>query len=432
MEIIIYPYKITQRTEYSKIRLINIETNEDITCKENEELVNNIIQDYNKQIEHKNEYFEIYNTVLLELKDAFRRDHIKYLFVPEGVTQIAEHVIEHEDIILVSLPSSLENISTYAFSSCKNLKHIDIPPSVKGIKLGAFEDCTSLEKVNLPNILEIESSVFRNCSSLKEINIPDSVTILWDSVFSDCNNLKNVKMPKNLEMIYDSTFFGCTKLEKIDLPKSLKHIGNRAFGWTGLKEINIPDDVTCIMPETFLNCENLKYVKLPSNLITLRDKIFYNCRNLEKITLPDETRFLFGNIFESTQIKSVNIPGKLEHICQFPFQNSNVETLIFNHDIKRINPCKIKNEKFSLIYASKINKIVIGRNVKEITSDLFMDDANKITQIDYYGTERQFDNFKIINKNLFELLTKVNNINFLPNLENDFDINNDDFENKIH
>ena len=79
----------------------------------------------------------------------------------------------------VEIPSSLTDISYYAFYQCPSLTHVS-----------AFGECKSLKKVILPASVEkIKDNAFCQCSELKDIDIPSSVESLCLGVFSNCSKL---------------------------------------------------------------------------------------------------------------------------------------------------------------------------------------------------------------------------------------------------
>ena len=99
----------------------------------------------------------------------------------------------------------------------------------------------------------------------------------------------------------------------MDLPNSLEAIGNEAFKGSGLKKVIIPDKVTEIGREAFLQCKQLEEVVFPNHLVSIGksalessaiispvipksvEKIGYhcfeNCWQLTSITVEEGNRF---------------------------------------------------------------------------------------------------------------------------------------------
>jgi hypothetical protein len=59
------------------------------------------------------------------------------------------------------------------------------------------------------------------------------------------SGLKSIQIPKNVGKIDEKCFFGCDSLCEIvfETPSELKEIGKLAFGNSGLKSIQIPKNV---------------------------------------------------------------------------------------------------------------------------------------------------------------------------------------------
>lgn len=407
IDIEIFPYKISQRTEYSKIIVYDMIQNKSITG-ENDDIINRIIDDYYKQLYHKEEFFEIKNNHLVSLKPAFKEEDIKYLFIPDSVSEICNNVFCENAFELVHIPNTIKKIPEYCFSGCYKLKYVNIPDTVKQIENYAFYGCTSLEEVILPNISTLKYGLFANCISLKKINIPESVRYLESFAFKDCEALREIKLPDNIKSLPDGLFNYCHNLEKVILPNKLKIIGAQCFRWCNqLKEITIPDSVEIILDCAFMNCEGLKCVKLSKNLQSINNNAFCGCINLTDITLSDSINKLIGKTFGFTsKLTSINVPKNLNFITDGPFRQSKLKTLIFNHDLKELE-MNYDYFNYDLITETKVTKLVIDSSVKVITPDAFKFSGNKIKEIEYLGTKDQFTNFKKNNKKLFNNIGEV-------------------------
>lgn len=406
---IISPYKITRRTEYSKLRLFNLKTNEDIT-KENRDLFEELLDNYEKQVSDPKKYFRINAAVLSNISTTAKET--KYLFVPEETMKISKSTFSNAKFVCVSLPESLQTINDYAFYNCNRLEDLYIPDSVNSIWFGAFEGCKNLKHIRLSNSLsQISGRSFYDCISLSNISFPDSITITGNYVFSGCKNLKNVKLSKNLEELGDATFSGCEKLSHIDLPTSLQKIGKDCFlHCKSLDEVTIPDNVKDVGPRAFSNCTLLSSVKLPKNLEKLETELFAECANLKDIILPDSISTFGSHIFKgTTKLKNINIPKNLSSVGVSPFAYSSLESLTFDYDLETLD---IKNS--DLLGCSDIYKLVIDNKVRKIEFNAFRSCGYQIREIDYLGTKEQFEIFKENNSTLIDIcLRNLERINFM-------------------
>ena len=126
----------------------------------------------------------------------------------------------------VVVPSWIRVIDRFAFSSCKDVKHVILPDTVQEIGYGAF-----------------------HYSGIKDIVIPDSVTKMEHEVFEECWSLTSAVIGKGITELGERTFRICQYLEHLELPEGLEKVGVRAFEecyslktvWVGGKEYRISD-----------------------------------------------------------------------------------------------------------------------------------------------------------------------------------------------
>lgn len=408
MELRIGNYILSKRTEYSKVRLLDAETKEDVT-KKNKELVDTIFDEYTKQIKTPDEYFEINGNSIDGLKDA--ANSFNNVFIPSGVVRIERLAFNHKDLVRINIPDTVKFIGTRTFCNCSNLKELYLPDSVESLGISTFEQCCNLESVKLSNNIKgLYFGLFANCNSLKNIDLPDSIRTMDDYAFGGCANLTDIKLPKNLETLGNFTFKCCEKLSNINFPKHLEYIGKQCFsGCNSLKEVILPY-YACLDEGVFKSCQNLKFVILPENIIFLPNETFCDCISLNKTILPNSIQAIGDSVFKGTQhLKNINIPKNLTSIIRAPFESSSIESLTFNYDLKALEV----NSGYDLLSKSQINKLIIDKSVKKITLDAFRFSGKQVTEIEYLGSKEQFEEFKKNNENLFECyFLNVKNIKF--------------------
>lgn len=157
-----------------------------------------------------------------------------------------------------AIPDGVTCIDTYTFQSCTGMLAVHIPDSVKIIGDYAFNSCTALPEVELPDgLTQIRSSAFGGCSKLREITVPDGVTELGDSAFSNCTALVGATLGSGVRTIGSDAFYKCTALEKVKLPNSLVSIESRAFWDSGVTMVVLPETVTNVGDNVFLDCKAL-------------------------------------------------------------------------------------------------------------------------------------------------------------------------------
>lgn len=206
MEITIGPYKILQRTEYSKLQVLDNNGNNMADTPTRKEIADKIISDYNYQTQHNNECFYGVGETLSDCNAKF---DIKYMFVPHYIRTIAENAFSSSSMIYIALPESLIEIKRCAFKNSEFLEETILPNSVEKLGGGIFEGCFNLEKVTLPQkIQDIPRYMFGECVSLRDVIIPDSVRFIHTHAFKDCKNLQKINIPRNLEAFGGFVFAG--------------------------------------------------------------------------------------------------------------------------------------------------------------------------------------------------------------------------------
>ena len=98
-------------------------------------------------------------------------------------------------------------------------------------------------------------------------------------------------------------------LNKVIFPE-----GVGAFAKTNLGEIYIPDSVTVIGDEAFLDCESLAHVRLSENITQIFNFTFCSCQSLWQINIPKNVRTIYDNAFSYTGLVDVVIPEGVNKI----------------------------------------------------------------------------------------------------------------------
>lgn len=132
--------------------------------------------------------------------------------------------ITRDMITSVDLPN-LVNIESSCFNNCYNLTDVNLPNCVS-LALGAFENCTALTSINLPNCEYLQNYAFGGCSNLTSINLPNCTNVRAH-VFRDCATLTSINLPM-CEYVGVYAFANCPSLTTINLP-NCSQIGYNLF-----------------------------------------------------------------------------------------------------------------------------------------------------------------------------------------------------------
>lgn len=256
----------------------------------------------------------------------------------------------------------------YALSSVKG--EVEIPVGVKVIADGAFISCNSITKVTIPNTVEtvgecafyktnIEEVVF-NGDGMSDVKI-------GKYAFRDCDDLEAVTFEEDIEHgiaskvaeIGEGAFFGCTYLTSITLTSKVKSVGEQAFrGCSRLAEIAVASTASELTfgSDAFYECVKLTTVKLPANVSKL-PSVFGGCTSLTEVIVDA------NNPYFTSENGALYNKAKTE-IVFYPASRT---------DSNLVLPETLETISSGVFAGSKIECVVIGKNVKTIGEYAFKD-----------------------------------------------------------
>ena len=275
---------------------------------------------------------------------------------------------------IIEFNAPITKIGDYAFSDCSNLTSVTIPDSITSIGTFAFKNCSSLTSIIIPDsVTEIGEQAFLSCSSLTSITIPNSITSIGIYTFKYCNSLTSVTIPDSITSIGDYAFACCSSLKAFY--GKFASADNRcliidgvlnSFAPAGLTEYVIPDSVTSIGEQAFLECSNLKSVTIPNSVTSIREYAFRNCSSLTSVTIPDSVTSIGKDAFYyCSSLTSVTIPNSVTSIGSNAFSGCTGE-LVVNCNIPSAS-----SSSSGAFYGSEFTSITIGDGVTKIGMDAF-------------------------------------------------------------
>jgi hypothetical protein len=287
--------------------------------------------------------------------------------VPDTVTNIAVYAFyDAANLTSVALSTNVSNIATYAFYDCPGLTAIAVntnnltyssvagvlfdksldtliqypagnaatsytmPNTVTNIGMEAFYGCPNLTGVTLgTNVAIIGSAAFEYCPVLASIAFPNSVTVIGGDAFAECAGLTNIALGTGVTNILSQAFLGCPSVTTIAVAA-----GNPAFSSVGSVLFNqnqtalvlypagssgtsyvIPDSVTTIVEDAFMDAYNLASITLGPNVQSIGDSAFEDCYSLTSITIPNSvTNLGFSTFYYCFSLTNVVIGSGLNNI----------------------------------------------------------------------------------------------------------------------
>lgn len=168
---------------------------------------------------------------------------------------------------------------------------------------------------------------YEKIQNITQLIVEGGVTTLGDNIlyysYSDSNNdfhsfhpnLREVKLPEGLSCIGASAFCDSPELTEVKIPSTVTKIKQSAFsGCTGLTKIELPPQLEEVGYSSFYGCSGLTEITIPSSVKTIRSGAFEKCYNLESVTLSEGIREIGTEAFKSTNLKSLNIPKSVKKL----------------------------------------------------------------------------------------------------------------------
>ena len=168
---------------------------------------------------------------------------------------------------------------------------------------------------------------YKKIQNITRLIVEGGVTTLGDNIlyysYSDSNNdfhsfhpnLREVKLPEGLSCIGASAFCDSPELTEVKIPSTVTKIKDSAFsGCTGLTKIELPPQLEEVGYSSFYGCSGLTEITIPSSVKTIRSGAFENCTNLESVTLSEGIREIGTEAFKRTNLKSLNIPKSVKKL----------------------------------------------------------------------------------------------------------------------
>lgn len=148
----------------------------------------------------------------------------------KGAEAIGDHCFEGCTSIESVTFSILLNIPSYAFSGCYKLDVAEFPLA-QTIGSFAFTGC-AFSSFDVPSsVNEIKSYAFSNCVQLESFTIPNNVQIIGENLFKGCVNLNSVSIGNGIDYlpyIFDECVsLKCLRFEDSNKTLTIAYVGSR-------------------------------------------------------------------------------------------------------------------------------------------------------------------------------------------------------------
>lgn len=310
-----YEYTVTAEGEVSAQYIKGIVYEDGNPKKENNKEVTYDITDeltYPSQVTLNNTTYKVTDAATLNVK-------AKHLIIPEGVETCWDSSTD-QYVEKMTIPSTLKKFDRsfyghssydddkselewkknyvfkgYELSNPEKAKYISVRDGIvynkEETEMVSAAPC-ALEKdvLTLPDTLkEIPAGSFKACKGIKKLVFGKNITSIGNGAFA-YSNIENVQMNDNVTSLDEYAFYYCTKLANVDLSKSLTKIdGYETFKYTAaLKHIDLKNVKELTGWYTFLQ-SGLEDVDL-SNVESVDGiQVFGTCYNLKTVYIGKNT-----------------------------------------------------------------------------------------------------------------------------------------------
>jgi hypothetical protein len=280
-------------------------------------------------------------------------------------------------------------IGDFAIYHSEGLEKVTFGPSITRVGVGAMALCPDLKTVEgFEYAYELERYIFEQDKKLEDVKLSEKLTSVPPGLFGVCQSLKQIIIPASVKSI-EIRAFCYTALERVDLPEGLEKIGSSAFrDCAVLSEVTFPSTLKEIGYEAFLQCYSLKDVVIPEQVKELPYRCFFSCSSMTSIKLPEGLTTIKSGVFAQSGLTSIKLPSTLEKLGEGAFTNcthlASVElpeglttleplTFQYNYALKDISiPSSVKTIGACCFQSCTVlEKLILPEGLEEIGSSAF-------------------------------------------------------------
>ena len=304
------------------------------------------------------------NSLLYVGREAFCDVPLKALKLDRKV-EMGAGAFSNTPITEIEMATPCDSILGETFSNCPNLTKITIGEGLKYIGYNAFSN-SPIKEANLPSTLrDISSYAFLGYSSycpfINDIQPENHIRYIGKVAYQCVDrDLEEYTIKDGTVTLADNLFENWLgNATTFHIPASVEQIGNRAFAYTQIKALPEMPGLKRIGGEAFYGCKNLKKLTIPETVEYIGGGAFYGCSNiwsltynainaecesfmesnapLEKIVIGDKVRRLPRGIFSGREFTEVALPACLERIDDYAFSGcENLTTINLSDSIRYI------------------------------------------------------------------------------------------------
>lgn len=215
-----------------------------------------------------------------------------------GVTveTIGNAAFRDSSVTSVTIPASVTEIGSNAFAGCTNLTSVNYEGDWSNLTIQsgnpAVQDAANAPLFDFEFTLDNTAAIVTNYKyngAAADVTIPSRykgkpVTTIGHAAFFN-SAVTSVTIPDSVTSISDDAFVNCPQLTNISIPNSVTSIGFFAFSsCTSLKSITLPSSLSSISEALFSGCSQLTTIHIPVSVTSIGNNAFGDCPSLMTVT----------------------------------------------------------------------------------------------------------------------------------------------------
>jgi hypothetical protein len=142
------------------------------------------------------------------------------------------------------------------------------------------------------------------------------------------SKITSVSIPNSVKSIGDSAF-AYSALNSVVIPNSVSSLGNSAFASSAIKSVEISTALTSISNSAFDYTKNLTSVVIPSGVQSIGSYAFWSS-GISSVTIPNSVTSIGSTAFSGTKLVKVDIPDSVKSIGYGAFgSNPGLTSIIY-------------------------------------------------------------------------------------------------------
>lgn len=210
-------------------------------------------------------------------------------------------------------------------------------------------------------VTALADCALNNCHNLISVTLPSSIKKIGSYAFSCCDKLKEIALPEGIESLQGSVFFNCY-LDKIIIPTTLKELKFGAFN----SEISSGNVNQVWISDLSKWCK----VQIDGYYSSPRGNIYLNGEKLNNIVIPDDITEVLPYTFLANGAQTITIPNHVTSIGKNSFRSSSAVSIKVGNGVRIIEERAITGANFEYIE--------LGENVDTIVSPSFEGVGSKL------------------------------------------------------